>query len=135
MPDTKHVPGYVPNPDYTQEDWDDVHSPELTEEDFAQARPLREAMPELFAALERAQAEGPKTDPDNPLALFVKRVRASRGMTQREFAETYGMAVARLRDWEQGRFKPDAMTVAYLAVIEHEPEAVARATNKHRAAA
>lgn len=55
-------------------------------------------------------------------------------MTQTVFAETHGIAVARLRDWEQGRFRPDAMAMAYLATIADEPEAVHRALEKTRAA-
>jgi len=86
-----------------------------------------------------------ETDPDNPpftddeldrvrMARFVQGVRRTRGMTQSVFAETYGIAVARLRDWEQGRFRPDAMAMAYLATIAHEPEAVRRALEKAQAA-
>ncbi len=37
---------------YTQEDWDDVASPELTDEELAQLRPAREVLPpEVCAAL------------------------------------------------------------------------------------
>ncbi|MCW6508929.1 helix-turn-helix domain-containing protein [Lichenifustis flavocetrariae] len=86
-----------------------------------------------------------ESDPDNPpltnaelkrmqTARAVRAVRASRGMTQAAFAETYGIAVTRLRDWEQGRHVPDSMALAYLATIAHEPEAVARAFEKARAA-
>ena len=48
------APGYVPNPHYSQEDWNEVSdNPEWTAEDFAQARPFKEAMPELYAAWKR----------------------------------------------------------------------------------
>ena len=54
--DRKPASGYVPNPSYTQEDWDEVSdNPPLTEADFAQARPFKEAMPEAYAALKRAR--------------------------------------------------------------------------------
>lgn len=135
MPNAKRPPRYVPSPHYTRQDWDEVgDSPELSQADFARARPLAEAMPGLDAALERSRSEGPRTEPGSPLALFVKRVREARGLTQREFADTYDIALGRLRDWEQGRFKPDAMSISYLAVIEHEPGAVARARDRHKAA-
>ena len=50
----EHFPGYVANPRYSQEDWDDVSdSPELTEEDFARSKPLEEVAPDLAAALRR----------------------------------------------------------------------------------
>jgi uncharacterized protein (DUF4415 family) len=47
----------IPKPDstspaYTQEDWDDVDSPELTDEELAQMRPAHEVLPpEIYAAL------------------------------------------------------------------------------------
>jgi putative transcriptional regulator len=65
-------------------------------------------------------------------ARAVQAVRKARGLSQTAFAETYGIAVARLRDWEQGRFKPDAMARAYLETIRYEPEAVARALKAAR---
>jgi len=37
--------------DYEDVDIDDPENPELTAEDFAKARPLRDAMPELYASL------------------------------------------------------------------------------------
>lgn len=52
MPDSEGTSGYVPNPYYTQEDWDEVSSPELTDEELAQMRPAAEVLPELVAALQ-----------------------------------------------------------------------------------
>ena len=77
-------------------------------------------------------------DPDNPpltdqqlsrmvAARSVRRVREGLGLTQGKFAEQYRINPARLRDWEQGRSTPDSAALAYLRVIEREPEAVARA--------
>lgn len=105
-----------------------------------------ETMVRLDAMTEDEVEQNARTDKDNPplteaeleivrIARFVQSVRRTRKMTQVEFARVYGMAVARLRDWEQGRFKPDAMTLAYLATIAHEPEAVDRALAKQRSAA
>ncbi|MDX7953579.1 BrnA antitoxin family protein [Lichenihabitans sp. Uapishka_5] len=56
-----HAPGYVSNPDYTQEDWDEVcDSPELTADDFARMRPASEALPELVRAMrQRREALSP----------------------------------------------------------------------------
>jgi uncharacterized protein (DUF4415 family) len=68
-----HAPGYVPNPHYSQEDWDDVSdNPEWTEEDFANAKPFAEAMPELAAALAKskaAKAQGAKV----PISIRLSR--------------------------------------------------------------
>lgn len=60
-------------------------------------------------------------------AARVRWVRKATGLTQEQFAERYRIPVGTLRDWEQGRREPDAAALAYLRVIEREPEAVARA--------
>ena len=57
-------------------------------------------------------------------ATEVRAIRQGRGMTQAAFAEAFGIAVARLRDWEQGRFKPDDQARFYLETIRRHPEAV-----------
>lgn len=79
-----------------------------------------------------------KTDADNlPLtpdemarmeaASVVRRVRARTGLSQDRFARRYKISVGRLRDLEQGRTRADSALLAYLAVIDREPDAVNRA--------
>jgi putative transcriptional regulator len=55
----------------------------------------------------------------------VKRLRESLGMTQEAFAAAYRIPVGTLRDWEQGRKRPDAPACAYLTIIARDPKAVA----------
>ena len=62
-----------------------------------------------------------------PEDIDVKRIRNARGYTQARFAATYGFSVDAIRNWEQGRRKPDAAARALLTVIAKEPEAVERA--------
>ncbi len=62
-----------------------------------------------------------------PPGIDVKALRRRLRLSQDEFARRYGFTPARIRDWEQGRSKPDGAVRAYLLVIEREPEAVARA--------
>lgn len=92
----------------------------------------------LDAMGEQDIAAAAKADADNPpltaqelarmeAASMVRRVRARTGLSQDRFAERYRINVARLRDLEQGRTKADSALLAYLAVIEREPEAVNRA--------
>jgi putative transcriptional regulator len=57
----------------------------------------------------------------------VRALRSRLGMTQEQFARTYHLPLGTVRDWEQGRTRPDAPALALLTVIEHEPEAVLRA--------
>jgi putative transcriptional regulator len=42
-------------------------------------------------------------------------------MSQQAFAQTYGIPLATLKGWEQGRRQPDATASAYLNVIERIP--------------
>jgi putative transcriptional regulator len=62
-----------------------------------------------------------------PTNVDVAALRRRLKMSQSEFAARYGFTRARIRDWEQGRSKPDGAVRAYLMVIRKEPEAVARA--------
>lgn len=74
-------------------------------------------------------------DPEAAPVLTPAQIRAARvcharrrsGLTQGAFAARYRIPLGTLRDWEQGRREPDAAALAYLRVIEREPEAVARA--------
>ena len=60
-------------------------------------------------------------------ARFVRRVRGRLGLSQAAFAKAYRIKASRLRDLEQGRTRADSALVAYLTVIENEPDAVRRA--------
>jgi putative transcriptional regulator len=60
-------------------------------------------------------------------AARVQWVRKQTGLSQVDFAKRYRIPVGTLRDWEQARTEPDAAALAYLLVIEREPEAVGRA--------
>ena len=62
-----------------------------------------------------------------PVDVNVKALRRKLRLSQDEFARRYGFTPARVRDWEQGRSRPDGAVRAYLLVIDREPEAVARA--------
>jgi putative transcriptional regulator len=46
------------------------------------------------------------------------------GLSQAQFAAKFGFPPATLRNWEQGRSRPDAPTRVLLAVIAKHPEAV-----------
>ena len=54
----------------------------------------------------------------------VRGVRTKMGLSQAQFATKFGFPPATLRNWEQGRSRPDAPTRVLLAVIEKHPEAV-----------
>ena len=77
-------------------------------------------------------------DPDNPpltdnqLARLRRvpdpqEIRQRLGLTQREFATQFQIALGTLRDWEQGARRPDSAAKAYLRVIAAAPDAVRHA--------
>ena len=58
-----------------------------------------------------------------------KRLR----MSQREFANTLGIPVATLRNWEQNRVAMEPATVALMRILATEPEAALRALRRRAA--
>ncbi len=60
--------------------------------------------------------------PDAP--VDIKAVRAKVGMTQTEFATTFGISLGTLRHWERGDKKPQGPALVLLNVVAKEPEAV-----------
>lgn len=91
------------------------------------ARPMTEAQA-------KAAASGdPDARPMTPEELRkarriprVKTLRRALGFTQEEFALRYQIPIGTLRDWEQGRTKPDQPTRAYLKLIARDPDRVHR---------
>ena len=56
---------FKPGQGYTKQDWDDVQSPELTDEQIAKAKPFAEVFPELAASIRRGR--GPNKAPTKKL--------------------------------------------------------------------
>ena len=56
----------------------------------------------------------------------VAAIRKRLNLSQSVFAARFGITLAVLRDWEQGRRKPDATARAYLKVVGSQPETVRR---------
>ena len=54
----------------------------------------------------------------------VRKVRTHMRLSQAQFAAKVGFPPATLRNWEQGRSRPDAPTRVLVAVIAKHPEAV-----------
>jgi putative transcriptional regulator len=58
---------------------------------------------------------------DNP---DVPAIRRHLGLSQQKFAELLGISPATLRNWEQGRRKPEGAARVLLCVAAKHPEAV-----------
>ncbi len=98
----------------TKHDWREFDV--LTEAGIlAAARRNPDAQPLSDAQLKRMHRPNPKV------------VRQALGLSQLEFAERFKIPVGTLRDWEQGRVKPDQAARAYLMVTVRNPKAVRQA--------
>jgi putative transcriptional regulator len=81
----------------------------------------------------------PMTDEEWARAPRVPQVgviRRALKLSQEQFAATFQIPIGTIRDWEQGRYEPDAAARAYLRVIARSPGAVRKAlvvrTKPHR---
>ena len=62
--------------------------------------------------------------------IDVRAMRKRLGLSQAAFALKFGFQPATLRNWEQGRTRPDGPARVLLAVIAQHPEAVEDALRK-----
>lgn len=82
-----------------------------------------ESLREAVAWAEGAEAPVRTTMVDVPIP-DVRATRKSLGLSQSAFAAKFGFHAATLRNWEQGRTRPDGPARVLLAVIARHPEAV-----------
>ena len=59
--------------------------------------------------------------------MDVAAIRKRLGLSQTRFGKRFNIAPATIRDWEQGRRRPDTIARTLLTIIDREPEAVRRA--------
>lgn len=81
----------------------------------------------LDEAVAFSQGESPKAVVHHFRAVDVKALRHSMGMSQMEFAATFGISVSTLRHWERGDRTPQGPALVLLNVLAKEPQAVLRA--------
>jgi putative transcriptional regulator len=62
-----------------------------------------------------------------PEQVDVRAIRERVRLSQEGFALRFGFSAAAVRDWEQGRRRPDQAARVLLLIIKHDPEAVDRA--------
>lgn len=88
----------------------------------------KEMFNELLESIEQAgeikkgQAKASRTfkieEPD------VVSIREKYGMTQQEFSSLLGISVGTLRNWEQGRRKPQGPAKVLLRIAQKRPKAI-----------
>lgn len=59
-----------------------------------------------------------------PQRIDVRAIRDVTGLSQEEFALQFGLELATLRNWEQGRSEPDTAARNFLTTIDKDPNAV-----------
>ncbi len=59
-----------------------------------------------------------------PETVDVKAIRRAIGLSQTRFAERFGFDLSSIRNWEQGRRRPEGPARVLLMVIKHNPQAV-----------
>jgi DNA-binding transcriptional regulator YiaG len=84
--------------------------PELTERDFARAIPAR-----LRKRLIAGTFEGGED---------VAALRRFVGLSQTQFAQAIGISVHTLRNWEQGRRRPEGPAIALLRIAARHPRII-----------
>lgn len=60
-------------------------------------------------------------------AVDVKGIRAKVGMSQAEFAASFGISLGTLRHWERGDRQPQGPARVLLTVLARQPKTVLRA--------
>lgn len=81
----------------------------------------QELIESLTEACEHAEGKTASVREHTVEVPDVRAIRRKLRMSQQEFARTYRIPLATLKNWEQGRRQPDAPAAAYLQVIAKHP--------------
>jgi DNA-binding transcriptional regulator YiaG len=84
--------------------------PELTDEQFARAIPARVRKRLMLGQFESGED--------------VAALRRFVGLTQEQFALAMGISVHTLRNWEQGRRRPEGPAIALLRIAARHPRII-----------
>lgn len=85
---------------------------------------------ELVEAVKEA-IENPKSMTVYRRGIDIKSIRKSLGLSQSQFAQTYGFNLETLRKWEQGAHSPDQAVISYISCIFKKPKVIANIVNSH----
>ena len=78
-------------------------------------------------AIGRGEADAASYRVHVPAEVDVRAIRRKLGMSQAQFAASFGFGLDAVQNWEQGRRRPEGAARAFLKVIDREPDAVRRA--------
>jgi DNA-binding transcriptional regulator YiaG len=94
------IPGMAPMTDI----------PQLTDEHFARAIPARVRKRLMLGQIESGED--------------IAALRRFVGLTQAQFAQAMGISVHTLRNWEQGRRRPEGPAIALLRIAARHPRII-----------
>lgn len=86
--------------------------------------------------IEAGMATDPDAAPDTSHLAMIpdpRGIRERLAMTQQAFAGLLGIPLGTLRNWEQGRTRPDPAAVALFRILDTEPKAALRALRRRAA--
>lgn len=78
----------------------------------------------LTQAIGHAKGEATQARVHYPKAIDVKAIRAQVGMSQAEFASSFGISLGTLRHWERGDREPHGPARVLLHVVSKQPKVV-----------
>jgi putative transcriptional regulator len=96
----------------------------------SKSNPIHDSLAEAVDGLERITSGSMAlrvTEIELPSAVDVRLIRDDLNMTQQQFAETFGLTVATIRNWEQKKREPEQTAKVFLALIRDKPRQIARA--------
>lgn len=85
----------------------------------------------LEEAIEHASGKNKHLRTHKPSFVDVKIVRKKIGMSQPEFAATFGISLGTLRHWERGDRSPHGPALVLLNIIAKEPNLVLKALEQN----
>src|ERR1043165_4464684 len=90
---------------------------------------------DLIASLKQATAHARGQRPRGVRVTLVdvpdvRAIRRALRMSQHRFAVAFRIPLATLKNWEQGRRRPDAPAAAYLLAIKRRPKEIMEAVTR-----
>lgn len=78
----------------------------------------------LKEAIEYSKGNTKGTKVFHPKKINIKKLRERIGMSQPEFAASFGISLGTLRHWERGDRSPQGPALVLLNLLEKDPDAV-----------
>ena len=94
-------------------------------------RDISKSLLSTFNHLEGKPNNGRVTKYSGPPDVNVIAIREHLGLSQEQFAKSFGFSVWSVRNWEQGRRQPEGPARTLLKIIEKDPDIVVSVLHDH----